>query len=149
MTKIQKIHEKLSLKDLEAFERKHKVKFPALYREFLLECNGGYAEPNIFYVSSEEGESVLNVFYGIGNMYDNLDKKFDFFDELIEIGFIPIADDSAGNQICLGVKNNLAEKIYFWNHEQEADDPKENMYFLAENINDFLHRLYDLEVDTM
>lgn len=145
MAKIELIHDELSLKDLEMFEREHNLNIPDLYRDFLLTYNGGYADPNVFYISSEEGESVLNVFYGIGNMYNNLEKKFDFFDEIVEIGFIPIASDSGGNQICLGVNERFYEKIYFWDHEQEADEDMGNMYFLAENINEFLDGLYDLE----
>lgn len=145
MAKIKLIHDKLSLKDLKAFEREHNLKIPGLYREFLLNYNGGYVVPNVFYISTKEGESALNVFYGIGNMYNNLEKKFDFFDEILEIGFIPIASDSGGNQICLGINDDFFEKIYFWNHEQETDEPMENMHFLAENINEFLNSLYATE----
>ncbi|MED4651219.1 SMI1/KNR4 family protein [Bacillus pseudomycoides] len=143
MAKIELIHDKLSLKDLEVFEREHNLKFPDLYREFLLNYNGGYVNPNVFSISSEEGESALNVFYGIGNMHNNLEKKFNFFDEILEIGFIPIASDSGGNQICLGINESFYEKIYCWDHEQETDESMENMYFLADNINDFLDGLYE------
>ncbi|PEJ35453.1 SMI1/KNR4 family protein [Bacillus pseudomycoides] len=143
MAKIELIHDKLSLKDLEVFEREHNLKFPDLYRGFLLNYNGGYVNPNVFSISSEEGECALNVFYGIGNMHNNLEKKFNFFDEILEIGFIPIASDSGGNQICLGINESFYEKIYFWDHEQETDESMENMYFLADNINDFLDGLYE------
>jgi len=76
-------------------------------------------------------------------MHNNLEKKFNFFDEILEIGFIPIASDSGGNQICLGINESFYEKIYFWDHEQETDESMENMYFLADNINDFLDGLYE------
>ncbi|MCM3539100.1 MULTISPECIES: SMI1/KNR4 family protein [Priestia] len=143
MAKIKLIHDKLPLKDLETFEKEHDLKFPDSYREFLLNYNGGYVNPDVFYISSEEGKSVVNVFYGIGNMYNNLEKKFDFFEDILDIGFIPIASDPGGNQICLGISEEFYGEIYFCNHEQETDKSMENMSFLAIDIDEFLDNLYE------
>ncbi|WP_324611561.1 SMI1/KNR4 family protein [Bacillus massiliglaciei] len=35
---------------------------------------------------------------------------------------LPIADDSAGDVICIGTEEPYYEKIYFWDHEQEPED---------------------------
>lgn len=96
----------------------------------------------MYKISDDAGESVLNIFYGIGSMYDNLDKIIDFFDDLLDMGFIPIADDPGGNQICLGINEEYCEKIFHWAHDEEHDGMK-NMYFLANNINEFLDYLYE------
>lgn len=100
--------------------------------------------PNLFKISDEQGPSVLNIFYGIGDMYDNLTDFIDIMDERLPLGFIPIGDDPSGNVICLGTKNPYYDKIYFWDHEHESENPDDmsNMYFLADDIDEFLDNLY-------
>lgn len=68
------------------------------------------------------------------------------FDDIIELGFIPIADDSGGNQICLGLNKEFYGNIYFWIHDEDPGDMK-NMYFLADNFKEFIDKLYDEMVD--
>ena len=142
MVEIERIHERLSKEDLNSFENKHNITLPQDYRDFLLEYNGGYPLTGTYKISEEIGESILNIFYGIGSMYDNLEKKFDIFDEILDIGFIPIADDPSGNQICIGINQEYFGQIYHWAHDEEQDGMK-NMYFLANNIDEFLDNLYE------
>jgi len=98
-----------------------------------------YVDPN------EQGPSVLNVFYGIGDMYDNLTDFIEIMDERLPVGFIPIGDDPSGNVIGIGTNKPYYDKIYFWDHEQEPEDPNSmsNMYFLANDIDEFLSNLYE------
>ncbi|MFC9777504.1 SMI1/KNR4 family protein [Paenibacillus chitinolyticus] len=142
MAEIVKIHETVSLEQVENFEKTNEIELPKLYKDFLLEYNGGRVEPNVFKISSDEGESALNVFYGIGNMKNNLEKKIGFFEEILEIGFIPIARDSGGNQVCLGIREEFHDQIFFWIHDEEYDDAMDNMHFLANNIQEFIDSLY-------
>ena len=129
----------------EKFDSENDVKLTELYKGFLLTWNGGRVKPNLFMVSDERGPSVLSVFYGIGDMYDNLTYFIDIMDERLTAGFIPIADDPSGNTICLGTKKPYYENIYFWDHEQEEVDPNDmnNMYFLANDIDEFIKSLYE------
>ncbi|MEC1285703.1 SMI1/KNR4 family protein [Bacillus paralicheniformis] len=145
MAQIINSHDQLSLEQIEQFESENNVKLSELYKEFLLKWNGGKARPNIFKISDEQGSSVLNVFYGIGDMYDNLEDFLDIMEDRLPEGFIPIAEDPAGNVICLGNKEPYYEKIYFWDHEEESENPDDmsNMYFLADNINEFFDNLYE------
>lgn len=85
---------------------------------------------------------MVNIFYGIGEMYDNLEKKIDIFDEIIDTGFLPIADDSGGNQICLGLSEKYFGDVYFWIHDEDPENMG-NMYFLATDFEDFLEKLYN------
>lgn len=140
--KIEKIHESLPIGDLESFEHNYNITLPRDYRDFLIEYNGGYPNPGTYKISYELGESILNIFYGIGNMYDNLEKKIDIFDEILEIGFIPIADDPCGNQICIGINKEYFGQIYHWAHDKEHDEV-ESMYFLSESFKEFLESLYE------
>ena len=142
MVNIEKIHDNLSIGNLESFEQNQNITLPKDYRDFLLEYNGGYPNPGVYKISDELGESILNIFYGIGSMYDNLEKKFDIFDEILEIGFIPVADDPSGNQICIGINKEYFGQIFHWAHDEEHDE-MENMYFLSNNFNEFLDSLYE------
>jgi hypothetical protein len=145
MTKIYGSHDNLSLEQIEIFENENNIKLTERYVNFLLKWNGGKVIPNLFMISNEQGPSVLNVFYGIGDMYDNLTDFIEIMDERLPVGFIPIGDDPSGNVICLGTKEPYYDKIYFWDHEQEPEDPDDmsNMYFLANSIDEFLDNLYE------
>lgn len=145
MTKIFESHDNLSNEKIEEFEKENEVKFPELYKGFLLQWNGGKVSPNLFVISDEQGSSVLSVFYGIGEMYDNLADFIDIMDERIPLGFIPIGDDPSGNVICIGTESVYYDKVYFWDHELEPEDANDmsNMHFLANNINEFLDKLYE------
>lgn len=145
MAKIYGSHDNLSLEQIEIFENENNIKLTKKYVDFLLKSNGGKVIPNLFMISDEQGPSVLNVFYGIGDMYDNLTDFIEIMDERLPVGFIPIGDDPSGNVICLGTKEPYYDKIYFWDHEQEPEDPDDmsNMYFLANSIDEFLDNLYE------
>jgi hypothetical protein len=125
---------------IKTFEIKNNIKFTELYTKFLLENNGGYPEKSTFKISDVQGESVLNIFYGI-DMYDNISDYLDIYEGRISTNFIPIADDSGGNVICLGIDKEYYEKIYFWDHENETEDMS-NMYYLSSNIYEFVENLY-------
>lgn len=145
MAKIYGSHDNLSLEQIEIFENENNIKLTKKYVNFLLKWNGGKVIPNLFMIFNEQGPSVLNVFYGIGDMYDNLTDFIEIMDERLPVGFIPIGDDPSGNVICLGTKEPYYGKIYFWDHEQEPEDPDDmsNMYFLADSIDEFLDNLYE------
>ncbi|KTD85742.1 SMI1/KNR4 family protein [Paenibacillus etheri] len=139
---IQGNNEVLTESRLQDFERIIRVKLPQQYREFLLKNNGGYLRPYYFTISKEQGNGMVNIFYGIGEMYGNLNKKIDIFDDIMDIGFIPIADDPGGNQICLGLTEKPFGNIYFWIHDEDPEDMN-NMYFFTKDFEEFLEKLYD------
>lgn len=139
---IQGNNEVLTETRLQDFERINGLQLPQQYREFLLKYNGGYPRPYYFNISKEQGIGMINIFYGIGEMYDNLDKKIDIFDDILDAGFIPIADDSGGNQICLGLSEKYYGNVYFWIHDEDPEDMG-NMYFIAEDFGGFLEKLHD------
>lgn len=141
---MKECHKKLTIQEINQFEIDTDVKLTDKYIEFLLKWNGGKVIPNLFFISDEQGSSVLNVFNGIGEMYDNLEEAIDTYEYRLATGFIPIVDDPAGNVICLGTEEIFYDKIYFWDHEKESEDPNDmsNMYLLANDINEFLKSLY-------
>ena len=68
----------------------------------------------------------------------------DIYEYWLPEGFIPIGGWLGGNVICLGTKEPYYEAIYFWDHEQESENPDDmnNVYFLAANIDEFVDNLF-------
>lgn len=86
-------------------------------------------------------------FFGIHNgEHDELGRNIELLDGRLPNGFIPIGDDPGGNLICLGTNETYYDKIYFWDHEEEHGDIS-NMYLLANDIYEFLKKLYDDETE--
>jgi len=152
MIKMLDVYKNLSRKDIEDFETKNNIKLTDNYKEFLLKWNGGIPSPSTFVISEEEEEGVsgVNYFYSIGDSDNDLEEFLDILHLRLPEGFISIADDPVGNAILLGISGPHYDQIYFWDHENEPDldEPDmSNMYFLADNIWNFLGNLYEDESD--
>ncbi|WP_338553176.1 SMI1/KNR4 family protein [Paenibacillus sp. KS-LC4] len=145
MVQMDGSHQPITLEEINEFQQKLNLRLPEQYKNFLLESNGGDPSPSMFKISDEQGEGVLNIFYGIGDMYSNLEEYIDIYEGRLPLGFIPIGNDPSGNVICLGLNEKYYSNIYFWDHEQESDNPDDmsNMFFLANDLNEFLNSLYD------
>lgn len=142
MANMDRANEKITVDEVREFESKYVLKLPGQYIDFLLKYNGGYPEASTFKISDQEGESVVNKFYGIGDMKGNLAKVFEVLDGELPQGFISIGNDPGGNEICIGISEEYFGKIYFWIHDMESDEEMGNMFFLANSFNDFFDNLY-------
>lgn len=102
-----------------AFERSLKERLPEAYRQHLLSYNGGDWEPKCFFISEEDGESVIQSTYGLhsGPTYCRLDAIRDTFSDRIPKDLLAIACDSFGNQICIAISGKQKDSVFFWNHE--------------------------------
>ncbi|PFG12305.1 SMI1/KNR4 family protein [Bacillus sp. es.036] len=143
MTKVLSENPKITLDDIKKFENENNLKLPKEYIEFLLEHNGGFPQESGFKISEVEGESLVNKFYGIGNMKSNLGKVLEVLEGEIPAGFISIANDPAGNEILIGISGDYLEKVYFWMHDVEPEEEMDNMFILADSFSEFLDNLYD------
>ena|SRR5690625_2079127 len=119
MVRILDTYNKLSLKDIDIFQSQYNIELTNNYITFLLRWNGGTPSPEIFMISDEEGPTVMNYFYSIGDTQYNLEDHLDIYEFRLPIGFIPIGDDP----------------------------DMSNMYFLANDIWEFLDHLYENELD--
>lgn len=110
-------------------ERQYEIKLPTQYKVFLNKYNGGYTPKTKFKVGKIS--SNLKGFYGMGNVklgLENIELV-----EWIEKSVLPIACDSFGNYIVIGLNNSEAGKIYFCDHENGN-----RMEYLTENFKDFI-----------
>lgn len=70
--------------------------------------------------------------------------NYKVFKGRIKKELLPIAEDSFGNQICIGIKNKYIGKIYFWDHELEESFFKSKaITLIANSFNDFLDSLFE------
>src|SRR5690625_7561985 len=72
LLKMTDTNSKLTAQDIEYFQKESNIRLTSNYKDFLLTWNGGYIEPHLFNISDEQGISGMNLFYGIGDMDDNL-----------------------------------------------------------------------------
>jgi len=140
----------LPLQRLEQFEALLGTRLPDEYRQFLLQHNGGKPTPSVFMISADEGDAMLHHVYGLhdGPLHIRLDRARQTYLDRMPRSLFPIADDPGGNAICLGISGNERGKVYFWDHEMEADEGDEptfeNVYLVAESFASFLKSLKDL-----
>ncbi len=151
MVKMTDSQEPISEREIVDLESKCRIKLPVDYRDFLLKYNGGRPEPNCFDFKNTDDGSDVKLFYGFRKNYEyNLGKQIELRQNRLPIDLFPIAEDSGGNVICIGIRGEYSGKIYFWDHELEADAGEvpdfSNITLIADSFQEFLDGLYDLEV---
>lgn len=107
-------------------ERRYEIILPTQYKNFLHKYNGGYTPKTKFKVGKISSD--LRGFFGIGDVKLSLDNVE--LEEWLEKNIFPIACDSFGNYLVIGLSNDDAGKIYFCDHEKGNE-------YLTENLKDF------------
>ncbi|MCM1500378.1 MAG: SMI1/KNR4 family protein [Clostridium sp.] len=110
-------------------ERKYEIKLPAQYRKFLCRYNGGYTPKTKF--NAGKISSDIRFFWGVGEVkfsFDNIE-----LGEWLERDVFPVACDSFGNYIVIGLNKDNAGKIYFCDHEKGN-----KAEYIAGSLKDFL-----------
>lgn len=129
------------------FEITYGISLPDDYKSFLLKFNGGYPSDDLAFNIEEDGtDSVLSHFYELGKSTDEIQSLEECISDLVQTGFIPpnylpIADDAFGNQICVGLSEEIFGQIFFWDHE--GND--QTMVRVASNFQSFLEGLKKLD----
>ena len=141
----------LTLDDIDHAEKRLGQPIPAGYREFLLKHNGGRPDPSEFTMAApSEGSTQIGSvksFLSINGPEETLDLDYVFntFHQRIPARLFPVARDPGGNLICIAIEEPDAGKVYFWDHEREAEEtepPTEaNLYFVADSFDAFLDKL--------
>jgi hypothetical protein len=115
---------------------------PADYRDFLRQTNGGTPLYPLFKL----GRSIqtLHDFMRIeqGSIYDLLQTRHVLSDRIDETVFLPIAETTFGDGVCLNLKTGAA---YFWVHDQARDQASyvfDRMDYLAPSFTAFAEMLY-------
>lgn len=140
--------EKISSRtELEAVENLLRKSLPNDYADFLLAKNGGRPKPSVFqfFENGKTTRSRIQCLYGLSSnplfgLLQNLRK----YGGRIPVGFLPIACDGFGNQLLLSVRKRDHGAIWFWDHEQEADEPTmSNMFVISNSFSEFTENLVE------
>lgn len=133
--------------DVRDFEKKNGCVLPSDYRTFLLERNGGVPTKSLIEVPTI-GEQVVQRCYALKSpaVRYTLGGVLEVYKGRVPQGMLPIGDDPGGNLFLIGLsQGERYGKIYFWDHEQEADlEPQpyfKNIYYVAPCFEDFLRSL--------
>lgn len=122
------------------------IKLPKSYKKFLVEVNGGIPKNSGFRFKDDSNGSLLSGFYGIvPDRYYNLLFYCGVYSSRVPSNTLPIAGDQLGNIILLSVKGQDYGKVYFWDHEREADEGEtpdySNLSLVADSFEEFLEKL--------
>ena len=137
---IKPIFKLIADEEIHQLEQKLKFALPEDYRSFLLKYNGGSPSPNVFFISKEQQESCISLFFGVASKsaYDIWINALDFY-EYYDRDLLPIGEDPGGSQIIMGLGAQRFGKIYFNDHEQQGDS---SLYPIANSFTDLLNKLY-------
>jgi len=140
---ISKFNNKNIEQHIAGFEEKYHFKFPDVYRRFLRKYNGGQTPDTKFKLKGVSSD--LSGFYGFGDAealfnYTKLEDLIaiaDFINDCV----IPIANNSFGDLILIGIGPNNDETIYFLYH----DRPK-SYKILSKNFERFVRNCKSEEI---
>ena len=139
--KFQKIGKDISQNEIADYEISIGMALPADYKFFLLKYNGAISDKNTFDIPTINNSAGVDKFFSL----DELHRNFSVFRERIPAGFLPIADASCGNLVCLVLKGPQLGNVFFWDHELEADEGEppsdKNVFKIADSFSNFLFKL--------
>lgn len=136
--------------NIKKFEVKYNLTIPKEIQTFLKREDLSEFKNVVFKIKADfpNNASTLGHFYKLVSE----DSNSDFFkfnnifkkENRIPKDFITIGKDLGGNQICVSLKGSNSGTIYFWAHEEEAENIKhENLYKIADSFEEFLESLKD------
>lgn len=133
---------------LQAIEQYWEFRLPNDYRNFLLTHNGGESENTIFrFYDQSDGSCLVELFGIIKDNCSNLLINATYSGNRIPDNMLAIGNDVYGNLILLTTKGKDRNKVYFWDHELEADIENgevadySNLTLIAESFGEFVEGL--------
>lgn len=127
---------------IDALEQRLGQALPDEYRAYLIEGDGGR-----FWDNSEAAKTV----FGVGDVPDwaSLWDKLDAYDDRVPEWLLPVAGDEYGNLFCLSLRETDRGTVWFWFHEEEADEgetpTEDNLTYKAASWSAFLETLQPVE----
>jgi len=131
----------INLDTLEEFEQNLGTKLPDDYREFLVKHNGGKPIPNVYNIPNN-GSSGLHHSYGLHeHNHTDLREIKETYTNRISDDLLPIFDDDFGNEICIGIRNESYNKVFFWIHDKPLGE--DDLVKISDSFSEFLDNLYE------
>lgn len=138
---------KIDPADIDILEAMIEKQLPNDYLQFLLTFNGGKPESNEFLIPDQKNAAGVDLFYGLlkkKEWGDLLLRRAELI-ERVPKDILPIGDASCGNVVCISLQSNTFGKVFFWDHELEADEGEaatfSNLFKIGNSFTDFFENL--------
>ena len=130
-----------------AFEGTLGHPLPDGYRDFMLRYNGGRPTPSSFQLALRSGpytDSLVDWFLSLHDgELSNLERTVKLMSGRFPPDTLPIGRDPFGNFVLIGLRGDTRGKVYFWDHENEAEDGPDwsNVDLVAGSFDGFMSGL--------
>ncbi|MBA3819959.1 MAG: SMI1/KNR4 family protein [Deltaproteobacteria bacterium] len=129
---------------IRALEDELGLVLPPAYRTFLLQNNGGYADPNVFEREDNRRtgrqRALVQDFFTI----DEVRKYRGWHRGRVPENLLAVGRDPGGNMLLVSVGGPDVGRVYFWDHDRETTPPTyANVYSVADDFSRFLASLHD------
>lgn len=129
---------------VDRLERRIGRSLPDDYRSFLLRQDGGWMQMN---------DGAVKEILGVrddASYNASLWRALDTFNERVPNWLLPVARDEYGNLYALSLRQQDFGSVWFWDHEEEADEgeppSEENIELRAPNWDEFLAGLQPVHI---
>lgn len=137
MLKIFKFDNTKVDKEISRLEEKYRISLPQDYRNFSIKYNGGYTPKTTFKI--EKTSSDIRAFFGFSGAPRDYNFAYiettNFFEDILENGYMPIATDSFGNFIVLSISEGKPEICFFDSELQSYQHLTDDLETFFEKIN--------------
>ncbi len=154
---LDNIGQHISKEEILEYQNNNNIILPKDYESFILKNNGGrLIKVNTFPMA----ESIIEkyAFEGIDcflsfnekTYYKSIDSYLKTYISRLPNDLFPIGYGPCGDLICLCIHGKNYGKVYFWDHEREAEEGREptydNVYLVANSFTDFINSLYEFKM---
>ena len=123
--------------EIKRFERRHSIRIPEPYAEFLRDHGGGSPEPDWF----EDTNRGIGIY--VARLFplelDRMAQQLFGFPDPNHCGLLTIGTNGGGNYFLLSLRSG---EVYYWNHEEDDDDlNSSHLLWLAPSFTAFVQAL--------
>jgi cell wall assembly regulator SMI1 len=130
--------ESVSIDDLRRMESHFRVTLPQSYVQVVLNHHGGRPRPGLFDTDKRRGNRLKTMLPITRKHKVNVYDVKEWLKERLHPDMVPIANDEAGNYLCLRYPGSNGEpSVVLWNHEKDGENEQIKPSFAS-----FLNALY-------
>jgi hypothetical protein len=135
----------VSVENIKECEEFFAVPFPDIYKETVLNFNGGHPQPYCFDLGGEKGKVFDRLLSVSRENKWNIYAAAEILRETSE-NLIPFGSDPFGNDLCFDYsKTDSDPAVVFHDHERAYEDENYHGEFICSGFAEFLYMLYSDE----
>ena len=136
--------------ELRSFAKRHGIKLPKPYEEFLLNTNGGQPVPSVFPIIGLENnpKGVIQAFFALKASIEteDLETNLSGLEGSVPRGVLPVATTDGNDWIILDLRKPHAP-VFFWDRKPFWGNNvwnEDDLHFVASSFDSLLSSLSDL-----